>query len=214
MEIRELVIRLCPVSLLQYSVQVAAHNMWTQTPRYTQEGKKRAQIRMWEHPHWFGVVFRSAVSKWLVWTENFFIGGASINLFLRRKQNDHTSEIKHVITHAERTTPRCEPHVLLSAAFTGASQTSSGGAVIRQTRVIIPQVAKTASFIYLFIYIFLPQRCPCPFWHSMRVFFYFLSFLTQKFLYILVLIVTIMCKGQQIKIEKLADFTDGLISAL
>lgn len=40
MEIRELVIRLCPVSLLQYSVQVAAHNMWTQTPHYTQEEKK------------------------------------------------------------------------------------------------------------------------------------------------------------------------------
>lgn len=122
---------------------------------------------MWEHPHWFGVVYRSAVSKLLVWTKNFFIEGASINLFLQRKQNGHTSEIKHVITHAERTMPRCEPRVLLSAAFTGATQTSNGSAVIRQTPLIIPQVAKTAAFFFFF----LPQRCPCPFWHSMRVLF-------------------------------------------
>lgn len=42
--------------------------------------------------------------------------------------------------------------VLLSTAFRGGRQTSSGGAVIRHNRLIIPQVAKTPKSWCAFVF--------------------------------------------------------------
>lgn len=112
--------------------------------------KEIISMTLWYHPYWFGVMIHCPVRKFLVF------GYLEKRTSLLRKLYNHTSEIKDVIIHEERTTWRWKPHVLLSIAFRGGKQTSNGSAVIRQTRLIILQVVKTAAFF------FLPQKCQCP----------------------------------------------------
>lgn len=86
---------------------------------------------------------------------NSFQGvGASNDLmiFLLWKLYNCTSEIKDAITHAESTMWRRKSNVLLSIAFRGGNQTSSGCTVISQTPLLILQVVRLQRFCFVFFF--------------------------------------------------------------
>lgn len=172
--------------------------------------KEIISMTLWYHPYWFGVMIHCPVRKFLVF------GYLEKRTSLLRKLYNHTSEIKDVIIHEERTTWRWKPHVLLSIAFRGGKQTSNGSAVIRQTRLIILQVVKTAAVFFFYL-----RSVSVPFFYtdySRRALFYiFLD--PEVYLILFMYILMLTCKGQFIKTEyrieniELAVVTDGSISA-
>lgn len=150
------VICLCPVSLfLLYSVHVEALALspaptltHTQTHTYTLMTQKS---RKW-HEH----VTHSSQIEWDDSQANkqrhsqTSTGGRSPNRWFSRKQAAQAHLRNQGRNYScRRSNTEVKSRVLLSTAFRGGRQTSSGGAVIRHNQLIIPQVAKSQVLVCL-----------------------------------------------------------------